>query len=194
MSESDEQRPPGEFARLAEYARGGSVLATPERIRVLGMRRLRRHRAGYAVLGTGAVAAAVFLGAGFAPSGSGSGHSAIAPAAGSSTSGATPTPSRGGVVNVPPGGRHSSPTPVQYVFPQSVFASRGTVVLSELHDRGFADVRVETVASDTIPAGNAIDIDDAQHHSLLGEMVAVNTPLTLLVSAGPSSPASSSSN
>ena len=55
---------PEQFEHIADYGRHACVLDDPARIRARGTRRIRRRRAGQAVVGTGAIAVIAGLGAG----------------------------------------------------------------------------------------------------------------------------------
>jgi hypothetical protein len=182
MSEVEERRPDrpaGEFERLAEFAQRGSVLASAQQIRVLGLRRLHRRRACQAVLGTGALAAVVFLTAGFVQNGS---SRPIVLGAGAGESGTVATSSPTASKAPSPAASH----PVEYMFPSSVTTSSGSAVQAQLKLAGYTSIKIKKIHLDTVPSGNAVDIEDGHGHSLLGRTVAVDTPLTLVVSIGPS--------
>lgn len=181
MDERRPERPAGEFARLVEFAQRGSVLASAQQIRVHGLRRLRRRRACQGVLGTGALAVVVFLGAGFVQNGSGHASSRLGPGAGAGGTVGVSRPAAGRA----PSADASSP-PVRYQFPSSVAASSASAVEAQLQRAGYTEIQLRPVASNTVASGNAIDIEDTRGASLLGRVVIVGTPLVLLVSTGPS--------
>lgn len=165
-----------EWQQLAEFAEHAAALTAPERIRTIGTRRIRRRRAGQAVLGTGALAVAAFFATGLATGGSGGGHgtagigaasaSVRASATGTATADATAT--------------------ARYTLPTIVSSSHASSLEAVLQQKGFAYVTVTSVSSSTVPAGNVIDIDDAHGHSMLGHTVSTTEPLSVVVSAGPS--------
>ncbi|HTJ72899.1 MAG TPA: hypothetical protein VL551_35505 [Actinospica sp.] len=174
-----------ELQRLAGLVEQAAVFTEPERIRVIGAQRNRRRRAGRAVAGTtGALAVVAFLGTGLATGALGNGHGTVsagsavaanATASGPATAKASATVSSTG----------SGSTGVAYVLPTSVTASRGSAVVTVLQQRGFVEVTTKSVGSNTVPAGNAVDITDANGHSVLGHQVSIATALTVVVSAGP---------
>lgn len=181
MSDVDErgpERPAEEFARVAEFAQRGSALATPEQIRVLGLRRLHRRRAGQAVLGTGALAAVVFLTAGFVQNGSGRPIELGAAGAGGSAAVSSPAVSKAPST--------AASRPKEFMFPESVTGSSGSAVAAQLRRVGYKNVTVKSIPNAMVPTGKAVDIEDGQGHSLLGQVVHVSTPVTVVVSAGPS--------
>lgn len=186
MFDSDEHRPqqpgsgpaqPAEFARLTEFAQRGSVLSAAERIRVLGTRRLHRRRAGQAVLGAGALAVVVFLGTGLTQNGSGHPGNTLG-------SGSTPRATATVPAHPRPRPTVTPSSPVVYTFPETVVHSSTAAVQRQLQQRGFV-VTVKLVPSNTIVAGNAIDIENSRNQSLLGREVPAGTTLVLVGSAGP---------
>ncbi|HEV2344332.1 MAG TPA: Stk1 family PASTA domain-containing Ser/Thr kinase [Actinocrinis sp.] len=54
-----------------------------------------------------------------------------------------------------------------------------------LGDAGFATLQESDQANGSVPAGNVIDLQDANGKSLAGQVVAVTTPITVVVSTGP---------
>jgi len=187
MPDGNEQRqdePGGTFAQLCEFAQRGAALTTPERIRVLGTRRLRRRRAGQAMLGTGGLAVVVFLGVGLAAHGSsqGSSHGPSALGVGASKSAASPTASHSGA-----GDSRCATTAksVEYALPSNGAGATATAFEAALETVCFTHVAVASKPSDTIPQGDVIDIVDARNQSVMGKVVAADTDLTLLVSSGP---------
>lgn len=81
---------PEQFQRIAEYARRGSALEGAASLRARGTRRLRRRRAGQAVLGTGALAVVTGFGVNLATAAPAPTH--VGPAAATSSPTAVPTP------------------------------------------------------------------------------------------------------
>jgi len=181
MRQHDEQRsnlPEGAFAQLSDYAQRRAVLAVPERISELGTRRLRRNRAGQAVMGTSAVAVVVLLGLGLTANGSN--HVPSASTAGTVSVSGAATPAAAGPhtsLSLPPGARWHMMT--------MLGNSNAASLVASLQHVGFKSVKTEAVPSSTIPAGTAIDIRDAANRSVLGQTVSTGTPLTVLVSSGP---------
>lgn len=175
MHQHDEQRSnqSGAFARLSDYAQRSAVLADPERISELGTRRLRRNRAGQAVMGTGAVAVVVLLGLGLTANGSNHGQSASTAGTASATRVATPHTS----ISHPAGARWHMMT--------KMGNSNAASLVASLRHVGFTHLTTEDVPSSTVPAGTAIDIRDAANKSVLGTTVYADAPLTVLVSSGP---------
>jgi len=174
------ERPSGEFARLAEFAQRRSAPAAPELIRVLGTQRLHRRRAGQAVLGTGALAAVVFLGAGFVQNVPGHTSDTLGPGAPTSRAATSSSPAAKASETV------GQSAPVQYLLPEFVTESSGNAVLNALQASGFTHVSTKSVPSDTVPQGNAVDIENAEGQSMLNREVSVDTRLVVVVSAGPS--------
>lgn len=193
MSDGNEQHPgrpegelarPAEFARLTAFAQRGSALAAPERIRVVGTRRLRRHRAGQAVLGTGALAAVVFLGTAFAQNGAGQPSSALA--AGNQPSGATSaSASASGCSSPEPSASISITQPEVWHLMPSVAGWQACTVEGMLKLAGYTHVTVKLETSGTIASGKAIDVVNDEGRSVLGHAVPVGTALTVLISTGP---------
>jgi hypothetical protein len=183
MSDENEQRQDESataFAKLSEFAQHGSVLATPERIRVLGTRRLQRRRAGQAVLGTGALAAVVFLGV--MPAMNASGHDSsprsLRPAASATAS--IDSSSQ------PGGPRCSAATPGKWVLQSSPGNVNANSLVAALRQDCFTHLAYTAKASNTVPAGYLIDIVyAADNQSALGKEVFTDTALIVVASSGP---------
>lgn len=82
---------------------------------------------------------------------------------------------------------HSTATAstARYTLPSSVSGAKAASMQAAVSRLGFTHVAIETTNSDTVPAGDVIDIVDTRNRSLLGKTVSTDTPLTLLVSLGP---------
>lgn len=183
MPDGNEQlqdEPGGTFAQLCEFAQRGAVLATPERIRVLGTRRFQRRRAGQAVLGTGGLAAVAFLGVGLAAHGSSHGPSALS--VGASKSAASPAASHSGASESQCTDATGSD---EFVLPSNGYGKAEAAFEAALERACFTHVTVALKSSATIAQGYVIDIVDARNHSVMGKVVASDAYLTLLVSTGP---------
>ena len=76
--------------------------------------------------------------------------------------------------------------PVEYRLPTSaaVTAASATSVISALEAKQYS-VTQKTETSSTVPSGNAIDIQNANGTSLVGQFEPVTTPLVVVVSGGP---------
>ena len=157
----------GEFVRLAEFARHGTALQSPESIRARGTRRAKRRRAGQAALGVGTFAVVAGVGAALALPGSGHGATAAVTSASAKAS------------------VHASVTVTTYLLPTDLHDSMGSSVLAVLRTLGFRDVWIHNEPSDVVPANHVIEIVDEQGHSLGGTSVATDTRLTIVVSDGP---------
>ena len=183
MSDENEQRqdaPGSALVRLSEFAQRGDALATPEHIRVLGRRRLRRRRTGQAVLGTGGLAVVVFLGVGLAAQGPS--HAPRALTVGASGPTASPT---GSPTGASPSQCTTAAKNLEYTLPGLQVQISGAVMNAELKSHCFTHVNVVSQTSDTIPKGDVIDIVDTRNRSVLGTVVVTTAALTLEVSAGP---------
>jgi serine/threonine-protein kinase len=77
--------------------------------------------------------------------------------------------------------------PVVLTMPKQsdVNAASGTSVVNELKGKGYLNVGTKTESSNSVPSGNAIDIQNANGTSELGKDVPVTTPLVVVVSGGP---------
>ncbi|HEX4787788.1 MAG TPA: Stk1 family PASTA domain-containing Ser/Thr kinase [Actinospica sp.] len=76
--------------------------------------------------------------------------------------------------------------PLVYTMPATVDRSKGTDVVNSLQKDGFTNVTTQTVSSNTVPSGNAIDIKNQNGNSMLGQKnVPVTTPLVVVISGGP---------
>lgn len=183
MSDGNEQRqdePERALVQLSEFAQRGAALATPERIRVLGTRRLRRRRTGQVVLGTGGLAAVVFLGVGLAAQGPS--HAPRALTVGASGTTASPT---GSSPAASPSQCTTTAKNLEFTLPGMQVQVSGAVMNAELKSHCFTHVNVVSKTSDTIPKGDVIDIVDTRNRSVLGTVVVTTAALTLEVSAGP---------
>lgn len=169
-----------DIRELAEFAQRTATLTAPERIRTIGTRRNRQRKTLQAVLGTGAFAAAALLGIGLA---SGPGHDHGTMAAGTSAS-TTVSPGLNHETTRPPSPTTTS-TAKTYVFPTNVTGERPASLETALRHNGFSHLSTRSVSSNSVIAGNVIDIVDTNNHSLLGHEVSTDTPLTLVVSTGP---------
>ncbi|WP_414641131.1 Stk1 family PASTA domain-containing Ser/Thr kinase [Actinospica sp.] len=75
--------------------------------------------------------------------------------------------------------------PVQFTLPSTVSSSLGSQVVSTLQAKGFQNVTTKTATSATVASNNAIDIQNANGTSLLGQTEPVTTPLVVVISGGP---------
>ncbi|MBR7838150.1 hypothetical protein KDL01_33065 [Actinospica durhamensis] len=179
MSDLDEQQAVevrGSLVRLAESVRTASMIEGPQRIRTRGTKRIRRHRAGRAVLGTAALAAVVLLGTQFAVGGAERGH---APAeAGTAFAGASTG-----------AGRSPSPgvttTEASHRLPFDMGNMGAMYMQMTLRRYGYTHLAIRSVTSPDVAAGMVIDVVDDRNHSVAGQLVLVDTPLTIVVSTGP---------
>lgn len=87
----------------------------------------------------------------------------------------------------PPAGKSVGATSpaVYYRFPAGVDESSASELEAQLNSDGYTHVVLKSVYSSTVAPGNAIDVLNARGQSVLGQLVEVDTPLTVLVSAGP---------
>lgn len=185
MSEQQEQRSTeqsGPFARLSELVQHGSVPADPELIRTLGTRRLRRHRAGQAALGTGALAAVVVLAVLPAMNASGrdSGHRSLGTAAAATTKVVVkPAPSNALCA--------AATGPMQWVFSSNTSNdATAAATVANLKKLCFSRVFITFKPSDTVAVNEVIDIVDTRtDQSLLGKEVSTDTEVTVVGSSGP---------
>jgi hypothetical protein len=192
MREQDDHRPNprparSEFARLSDFARRGTALGAPERIRALGARRTRRRRGGQIALGTGALAVVAAVGAGLALNGSGHGPGTTALYAGSSASDTASAGSSVRTSHAPTATATPTSTVVLVTMPgtEDLHAAASGAVLSELHSHGFKNVSVSFRTSDTVPKNNVVDVVDWHGRSVAGRVVSTDTPVTVVVSNGP---------
>jgi serine/threonine-protein kinase len=70
-----------------------------------------------------------------------------------------------------------------------VNSAAGTQVVNTLTSDGYLSVSTKTEASNSVPSGNAITIQDKNGNSELGKDVPVTTPLVVVISSGPNSQA-----
>jgi hypothetical protein len=95
-------------------------------------------------------------------------------------------PSAAGPASVASSSTGSAATARAYLLPTNLSDSAANVVETVLRGDGYEDLFTKSMASDTVPAGNVIDIVDARNQSVVGKTVATDASLTLLVSSGPS--------
>jgi hypothetical protein len=170
-----------DLRQLAEFAQRTATLTAPERIRTIGTRRNRQRKTLQAVLGTGALAAAALLGTGLA---NGPGHDHGTTAAGTSAS-TTASPGGNHETTLPPS-PHATFTAWAYgTLPANVTGGHAASLEEALRHSGFSHLTTRLVSSNTVAAGDMVDIVDTNNHSLLGLTVSRDTPLTLVVSTGP---------
>ena len=76
--------------------------------------------------------------------------------------------------------------PEEFTLPKAaeVITATGTAVQQQLQKYGYT-VTMKTANSSTVPSGNAIDIQNQNGTSLVGQLEPVTTPLYVVVSAGP---------
>ncbi|WP_372463241.1 Stk1 family PASTA domain-containing Ser/Thr kinase [Actinospica acidithermotolerans] len=75
--------------------------------------------------------------------------------------------------------------PVQYTLPSTLTNTSGSQTVSTLQSKGFTNVTTKQQTSSSVAVGDAIDIQDANGKSLLGQTEPVTTPLVVVISGGP---------
>jgi len=157
------------------------VLADPELIRTLGTRRLRRHRAGQALLGTGALAAVVVLAV--MPAMNASSHDSGQRSLGAAASATAKVDSSPAASN--PVCAAATKT-LQYRLPTSVPDVKAATVVAELQKICFTRVFITFKTSDTVAVNDVIDVvKTPTNQSVLGKLVSTDTEVTVVASSGP---------